>query len=144
MSRNTGIWLDRKQAYIVHLENGEELVKTIDSGVDFQERIPGESDSRGRLRFRGKGDGVETASQEKSEQNRQQKFLNAYYEEIASHLKNSEKVYIFGPAEAKTELHKLLKSDNTFKTEIIEVETADSMTENQMRAKVRDHFTKNN
>lgn len=141
-TRKTGVWLDKEKAYLVHLQNGEEKMEVIESDVAFQERIPGQGDRRGRLRFRGgQGGGVEMATQEKSEQKRQQKFLQRYYHEIANHLKDSKKVYIFGPAEAKTELEKELEADNTFKAAITDVATSDKMTENQLKAKVKQHFS---
>lgn len=141
-TRKTGVWLDRSKAYLVHLQDGKEVMECIESDVQFRERIPGQGDRRGRLRFRGAaGGGVEMATEEKSEQKRQQKFLQRYYHEIAEHLKKSSKVYIFGPAEAKTELEKELEADNTFKAEITDVDTSDSMTENQLKAKVKAHFS---
>ena len=49
-------------------------------------------------------------------------------------------LYIFGPAEAKVGLEKAMMDDHNFKPIILGVETADSMTQNQMVAEVRAFF----
>jgi hypothetical protein len=49
-------------------------------------------------------------------------------------------IQIFGPGEAKNELLKRMENDN-LKELIVKIETADSMTDNQVVAKVREHFS---
>jgi len=50
---------------------------------------------------------------------------------------------LFGPTNAKTELHNLLKENIQFNNIKIDIETSDNLTENQMHAFVKNHFEKN-
>ena len=53
-----------------------------------------------------------------------------------------DEVLLFGPTNAKTELYNLLKEDRHFNKHEIDIETSDNLTENQMRAFVKEHFEK--
>ena len=47
---------------------------------------------------------------------------------------------LFGPAEMKTELEKMILKDNSLKDKLVAVQTADSMTENQLVAWVKEFY----
>lgn len=49
-------------------------------------------------------------------------------------------IQIFGPGEAKDGLLKRMEKDN-LKERIVKIETADSMTDNQVVAKVQEYFS---
>ena len=66
--------------------------------------------------------------------------LGKYFDDITAHIRDAELIQIFGPGEAKDELVKRLENDN-LKERIVEIETADSMTDNQIAAKVREYFS---
>jgi len=42
MKRQTGIWIDTKQAVIINLEENGHSVNLINSGIESRIRIPGE------------------------------------------------------------------------------------------------------
>ena len=65
--------------------------------------------------------------------------LDAYYEEVVSHLRDAEEIMIFGPGEAKGELLKRIERDD-LRGRTACVETADNMTVPQIAAKVRNYF----
>lgn len=47
---------------------------------------------------------------------------------------------LFGPTNAKTELHNFLNKDSHFKNVKVDVVSADKMTENEKNAFVKKHF----
>jgi len=63
-----------------------------------------------------------------------------YLKRIISEIKNSDKIVLFGPAEMKTDLEKVIQKDNNLKNKLIAVKTADSMTENQKVAWVKKFY----
>jgi hypothetical protein len=67
--------------------------------------------------------------------------LNIYYDAVIASIRNGESILIFGPGEAKGELKKRLKRIN-LGGRIVGVEAVDKMTDRQIAAKVREHFTK--
>jgi stalled ribosome rescue protein Dom34 len=79
---------------------------------------------------------------EKLMHNKRQQLNEAFYEEIANAILNYNHVILFGPTNAKTELHNYLNKDLHFKDIKICVEAADKMTENQQDAFVKKHFEK--
>ena len=72
--------------------------------------------------------------------NKEQQQQGSYYKRVGEVIKNYEKVVIFGPTDAKSELANILKEDRHFDDIEIEVKPADKMTEHQMGAFVRDYF----
>lgn len=136
MSIQTGIWIDQEKAHIIHLKDGTETMQTVHSDADFRERYAGEESDDSRM-------GQQAITHDRSKEKRLEQQLKAYYDELKEVLKDSKELYIFGPAEAKKELQKELENDNQFKAELRAVESADSMTENQMKARVREFFSTN-
>ena len=63
-----------------------------------------------------------------------------YFKRLSSVIKDFDEVILFGPTDAKSELHNLLKDDHHFDKIRIEVKPADKMTENQQQAYVRKYF----
>lgn len=124
MKITAGLWIDHRKAIIVFLKGDEEEIKQIKS--DFEKS----HDSGGS-----------SIRADDQVQNETTEHLNKYYDEVISALQNTEAVLILGPGEAKGELKKRLEKSNHNAPEI-EVETADKMTENQLVAKVREHFLK--
>ena len=67
-------------------------------------------------------------------------LLKKYYDDIKRAVASADELFIFGPAEAKKGLEKSIAEDKNFKPELLGVETADSMTKNQMVAGVKAFF----
>lgn len=74
--------------------------------------------------------------------NKEQHQQAAYYKSLAEAVKGYDEVVIFGPTAAKHEFYNLLKKDAHFAKTIIEVADAGKMSDNQLQAFVRDHFSK--
>lgn len=128
-----GIWIDREQAHIITVLDGKQSLHTINSEADFREREPGEESRVSRS-------GEFFIDHEKSKKNRLNKQLKDYYKSIVKLIIDAEELYIFGPAEAKVQLEQILKEENNFTGEIKAVESADKMSENQMKEKVREFY----
>jgi len=132
MSKEIGLWLDHREAIIVVLTDGGEVVKHILSDSGKHIRYSGSSHSK-------TPEGLKEVT---SEDQRDRKFgntLNAFYDEIIASLRDADSVQIFGPGEAKGELGKRIEHEG-LKAHIVAVETADKMTDRQISAKVRQHF----
>jgi len=133
MSKKTGVWLDRKKAYIVTLKDDTHKLNVIDSNIDFRLREDGE----GKLYTRF---GNQYGTHEKSKGARMEQQLKVYYKTITDALSEVDELYIFGPAEAKNELNKALM-EQSVAVKISGIETSGKLTENQIVAAVKDHFS---
>ena len=131
--KNLGIWLDKKEARIISLENENERMDTIVSEVeDFH--IQGGSGTK----FKG---GPQDVVQDSKYLEREKHQLKAYFKEIASKMKDAKAIVIFGPAQTKEKLRKELQENyKELNTKVKAVKSADSMTDNQVKALVRDFF----
>jgi hypothetical protein len=133
MKKALGLWVDHRKAVIVTIENNTEIIKEITSDVDKHVRFSSGTTSKASNNPQGST----------SEDVRDRQFgnqLNAYYEGIVAVIRDADSIWIFGPGEAKGELENLLKHEGLGDC-IVGVETVDKMTNNQIAAKVRDHFS---
>ncbi len=119
MKRNAGLWVDRANAVIVLLKDEDEEIKRINSDD---------------LNFPRSNVVADNIQQRMETEN-----LNRYYDDIISQVSDAKAVYIIGPGEAKGELKKRMERKN-FNMKNVTVETADSMTEPQIVAKIRTKF----
>ena len=71
------------------------------------------------------------------------KQLNAFYDNVSSHVHEASSLFILGPGEAKGEFRKRLEHERP-SGRTVHVETADKLTHPQIAAKVREHFDKEN
>ena len=129
MKKKIGLWIDNREAIIVKLtDKGEQIIRVY-------------SDAEKQMRFEGgsRKDGLQTTETIQGRKFNMQ--LGKYFDNIIDLIRDAEMIQIFGPGEAKDGLLKQLENDN-LKEHIAEIETADSMTENQVVAKVREYFSK--
>ena len=133
MIKQTGIWLDKEKAYIINLSEVKHTIKTIESDISNRERFEGEGKEYGKF-------GGQFLSMENKKKNRLKKQSVEYLKRIILEIKNSDEVVLFGPAGMKTDLEKMILKDNNLKGKLVGVKTADSMTENQLVAWVREFY----
>ena len=133
MKQRTGVWLDKEKALVINLSEKDHKLKTIESDISNRDRFEGERKEYGRF-------GGQFLSMENKKKNRIKKQSLEYLKRIISVIKNSDEIVLFGPAEMKTDLEKLILKDNNLKDRLVGVETADSMTENQMVAWVKEFY----
>ena len=128
MKKKIGLWIDNREAIIIRLTDDGEQITRINSDSEKQIRFEGGS----------RKDGLQT-----TETIQGRKFdmqLGKYFDDIIVNIRDAEIIQIFGPGEAKNGLLKRMENDN-LKQRIVEIETVDSMTENQIAAKVREYFS---
>jgi stalled ribosome rescue protein Dom34 len=135
MKTKIGIWIDQSKAIIVTLNGNEEHVKEVASSINdkYEDDFDGDKGS-----FKGQ---QHISNERKNEAKYDAKF-KTYLKQVAAEIKQADLLYIFGPANTKNELSNLLTNDiNQYKFEMNTVETADSMTLNQVVANVKSFFT---
>ena len=133
MKKAVGVWIDHRKAVIVAVTDQGEATSLIVSGVERQ---------LGRVA------GVRSTTPYESSQvpadDRQERSFHAhlgmYYDAVIASLRGAESILIFGPGEAKVELRQRLRKDK-HQGRIVEIETEDKMTDRQIEAKVREHFS---
>ena len=133
MKKNIGIWIDTSQAVIVQLLNGELTIKTIESNIDTRERIPGESKKYGRF-------GGQYLTYEKNRENKKIAQTNQFLKILLQEIENCEAIVIFGPSIMKTIFEKEIKNNLNAIHKLVGVFDADSMTENQVVAWVKNFY----
>lgn len=133
--RNTGIWLDKDKALIVTIENGAETFNTIASNVEHY-HIHGGSGTRQK-------GGPQDVVQDSKYLEREKWQMKDYFKTIALQIKESDALVIFGPADTNEKFGKALHENfNTLGTKIKGIKKTDSMSDNQVKAFVRDFFNK--
>ena len=128
MSVTAGVWIDHRQAIVVLITDAGKEIKKITSGIERPVR------SRSKNPHTPSGFVAEDRLERKSDSH-----LKDFYDEVIACLQGSEALLILGPGEAKGEFHKRLKSKK-LRDLIVELETADQMTDRQLAAKVAQHF----
>jgi hypothetical protein len=132
MTTKAGIWIDHRKAVIVTLSPEGDHTTLIDSNVEKHLERGGDSPLKGRYEAR----------QVPADDSRQRALtgeLNIYYDAVIAVIRDYGSLLIFGPGEAKVELHKrLLKMK--LGARVAAVETEDKMTDRQVMAKLRTHF----
>lgn len=128
MNKKIGLWIDYREAVIVALTDKGEKVTRINSDAEKQIRFDGGS----------RKDGLQTTEAIRGKKLDTQHGI--YFDDIISFIRDADLIHIFGPGEAKNELVKRLDDDG-LKQRIVEVETMDSMTDNQITAKVLEYFS---
>jgi hypothetical protein len=132
MNSNAGVWIDHSQSVVVTLTANGEHIAHIASHVEKHPERGGDSPLKGSYEAR----------QVPADDSRQRALtgeLNLYYDSVIAALRDCESVLLFGPGEAKGELHKrLLRRKHG--PRVAAVTTEDKMTDPQIIAKVRAHF----
>jgi hypothetical protein len=130
--KNAGVWIDHRKAQIVSLAAGDATTQVILSNVEKHPERGGDSPMKGAY----------DARQVPADDRRQRALtgeLNVYYDAVIAALRDYGNLLVFGPGEAKSELHsRLMKHDLAGR--VVVLETEDKMTDRQIVAKVKAHF----
>ncbi len=131
----TGMWIDGSKAVLVTIAGEESDLRTIRSGVETHERIKGEGNQAGRF-------GKQYVEDERSKEHRIHDQEHKFIEHLIDEVRTSDQLMVFGPAQMKTRFEKLFAADSRPKPNLRAVKAADSMTDNQIAAYVREFFGK--
>lgn len=133
--RSTGVWLDKEKAIIVTLHNGDISVNTLLSNIEYFHVIGGSG-----TRLKG---GPQDVVQDSKYLEREKLQLKTYFKTIASEIKDSDAIVLFGPAEIKDKFNKALNTSyKDLSAKVKDVVTADSMTKRQVKAWVKAFYKK--
>lgn len=134
MKQKIGIWLDKKQALMVYLENGGQRLETLASGVEFFHPKGG---SRSRTRW-----GPQAVVKEKRYLEREKNQLRDFYMRIKDKIENATRIAIYGPAFTPRNFLEFLQREHpSIASRVDHLGRADSMSENQFAALTKNHFT---
>lgn len=137
-----GIWIDRKKAAIVTLNRPEQkyeadkviTITQIRSDVERKVRLAGGS------RTRNTPWGPQEVAVDGKIEARLKQQLKKFYHQIIEFIKDANKILIMGPGETKYGLKKQIEQSKTMASKIVDVQTCDKMTDNQLAARVKSYF----
>lgn len=131
--KQTGIWIDRKQAKIVSIVEGKEQFYTVESEVeDFHVKGGSGTSLKG---------GPQDVVQDRKYLERQKHQLSHFFSRIIPYISNTDEIVIAGPAQTSIQLKTELSAKHPLIHEkVISIEKADSMTDKQFVAWVKDCF----
>jgi stalled ribosome rescue protein Dom34 len=132
--KNIGIWMDREKAHIVRLYDEEDNLETIFSEMEFFNR-------KGSSGPRVKSGATQDITHDRTYLEREKAQLKAYFKKLADAIADADAIALFGPADTNEKFRKeLLEHYKDLAGKVKTVTKADSMTENQTKALVRDFF----
>jgi hypothetical protein len=120
MIDSAGIWIDHRKAFVVTLYADGEDTKLILSPL------------QGRFEAQG-------VPADDRQQRALTAALNVYYDRVIATVRGYPNLFLFGPGEAKKQLHKRLVMMSVGES-VTAVEAADKMTDREIIAKVHEHF----
>lgn len=133
-NKQIGVWLDHAKAIFIDPNDNDGKIDTVHSEMDTRVRHAGEGADGTLL------GGFRSSNNEHHKHQREENALSKYYDLVGKRLSGFEEILLFGPGSARSELHNIIKADKHFNGKKIDVEACDQLTENQLRAKVRNHF----
>jgi hypothetical protein len=117
---NLGIWMDQSTAQLIDSTSNSNHSINSEFTFDTKEEALNKSESLMH--------------------NKRQQMHKAYFKEISDQILKYNHVLLFGPTNAKVELHNYLNKDSHFKNIKIDVQPADKMTDKEKNAFVKNHF----
>jgi len=131
--RKIGVWIDQKEANIITLSRDGNYSKTIYSDIETRIRIEGEKKQFGRF-------GDQFLVDEKGKENRVKEYTHKYLLRVLKELGKADEILLFGPAQTKFRLEKLISEIPEMAIKLKDVSTSEKMTHNQKSAYVRDYY----
>lgn len=131
--KNIGVWIDKEKAQIVTLENQKEDFRTLNSNIEHF-HIGGGSGSKAK-------GGPQDVVQDSKYLEREKHQFKAYFKELAMQINDADKIVVFGPAEMHMKFKKELEENyKELNSKVNDVKKVDSMTDNQVKALMRNYF----
>lgn len=131
--KQIGIWMDKQEAIVVGLKNGKDTIVIIPSEVEFFNPKGG---SRSKTKW-----GPQEVVQDSKYLEREKHQLKRYFEKIVEAVKDTDQLAIFGPAEAPEKFREELDANYPgLAAKIVAFEKKDDLTQNQLKALVKETF----
>jgi len=122
--KKLGIWMDHSTAQPIEYK-GNTRMNVVESNFTRDSK----SDSLGRS--------------EHMMHNKEQHQQAEYFKKLGEAIRNYDEVILFGPTNAKAELHNILKTDHRFSHIKIDTKPADKMSYDHQHTFVQDYFSQN-
>jgi hypothetical protein len=123
-AKKLGIWMDHANAYPTESGTHTRKLSCIQSRFTHKDKVNALNKSESLMH-----------NQEQHEQ-------SAFYKEVGAVMRNYDRVLLFGPTDAKTELLNIVRADHRFEKIGIDVEETDKMTPSEQQRFIHDHFSK--
>ncbi len=133
MKKNTGLWIDHKEAVLVSIEGDQTVVQRVESGAESHIKPSGGWKAGGTVV-------AQSVYNERTADERRKHQYHAFYQKVIGLLGDSAGIALFGPGEAKIELAKEIEKVNDLRGKVEVVEICDRLTENQLIARVKKCF----
>ena len=133
--RKIGVWIDQKEANLITVTRKDVFSKTIYSDVETRVRIEGEKKQYGRF-------GDQFLVDEKGKENRIKEHTQKYLLKVSKELAMADEIFLFGPAQTKFKLEKLILGIPELAIKLKETQTSENMTHNQKLAYVKKFYKK--
>lgn len=134
MKKQAGIWIDSSKAVIITFAEGREFIIELKSDIENKVYHHHEGDSGAFM-------GTRHMNNEKKFDERIKQQTDHFLKTVIDEIEGIDEVYVFGPAGMKTKLKKKIESGEvTLHNKLKSVETAGSMTTNQMVAKAKKYY----
>jgi stalled ribosome rescue protein Dom34 len=114
-AKHLGIWMDHASAHMMDLATDPLETVTIETSFTKNENLM---------------------------HNKEQHKQSEFYKKIMETIRNYDEVLLFGPTDAKAELHNIIKADHRFGKTKIEVKQAGKMSSHDQQIFVKAHFSK--
>jgi len=132
--KQTGVWIDSSQAIIITLFDGKENITEIKSGIENKVYHDDEG-------HKGTFSGSRHGFNEQKFNERSKNQLNSFLNNVLSQVKESDELFIFGPAETKTKLQDIIYHQKLIDIHKLKsVQTASKMPPNQILANVKNFY----
>jgi hypothetical protein len=122
-TKKLGIWMDHSIAHLIEFSENSFEIETIETKFTHEEKEKS------------------LAKGESFMHNKEQQSLSDYYKKIAKMILNYNKVLLFGPTNAKTELFNILKEDDRFAKIKMNIKKTDKMNAYQRERFIIEHFS---
>ncbi len=133
MKKNTGIWIDHREAILVSVEGDQTFVQRVESAAESHLKPSGGWKSGGTAV-------AQSVSNEHVADERRKHQYHAYFQQVIGLLADSASIALIGPGEAKIELAKEIGRVSELHNKVAVVEICDKLTEKQLIAKIKAFF----
>ena len=130
---NVGIWIDKKNAFLIFLKDDAQVLKQVNSDIESYHPHGGSGPKE-------KG-GAQDVVQDDNYLKREKHQLKIYFKEVAQLITKVKHIVIYGPSLTPKKFQKELETKYpSVHKYVLDVIIADSMTENQRIALVKNYF----
>jgi stalled ribosome rescue protein Dom34 len=132
MATKAGVWIDHQQAVVVLITDAGQEIQKFQSGREKTDRPVGSARPKNKY----------TPNDFIAEDRREQKLTDdrkKVFDAVLACIRGADSLLILGPGEAKGEFSKHIQAKKV-RGVVVELETADKLTDRQLIAKVQQHF----